>query len=64
MAITEGTKDVSQAQERTDPIPSDTVVIINSVTKEAQQLPLDKLGQAVAEQTKIAPADFDDFFGI
>lgn len=62
--MAEGTKDVTTAQERTNPIPTDTVLVVNAVTKEVNQLPLDKLGQSIASGASIAPADFDDFFGL
>ncbi len=62
--MAEGTKDVTQAEERTDALATDAVLLVNSITKEVQQLPLEKLGQAVAGETKVAPADFDEFFGL
>lgn len=60
----EGTKDVTTAQERTNPILTDTVLIVNALTQEVNQLPLNKLGESVAGQTKVAPADLDNFFGL
>lgn len=60
----EGTKDVSQAQERTDAQLTDDVLIINSATKEVQRMKLDKLGESIAGNAAIAPADYDDFFGL
>lgn len=62
--MTEGTKDVTTAQERTDPLSTDTVLIVNSMTQEVNQMPLNKLGESMAGQTKVAPADFEDFFGL
>lgn len=61
--VQEGTLDVTTAQERTDPVPTDMVLIVNSITKGVQQLPLSKLNENVTGET-IAPADFDDFFGL
>jgi len=60
--MAEGTKDVTTAQERTDPIPTDMVVLVNAETREVQQLPLNKLGATIS--SKVAPADFNDFFGL
>lgn len=39
--MAEGTKDVSQAQYRTDMKPQDTVLVVNSETKEVQQVQVD-----------------------
>ncbi|WP_099368073.1 hypothetical protein [Sphingobacterium sp. 1.A.4] len=62
--MAEGTKDVTQAEQRTDALATDTVLLINSVTQEVQQLPINELGKAVAGQTMVAPADFDEVFGV
>jgi|GEM_PF-4308448 len=45
--MAEGTKDVSQAQYRTDMKPSDTVLIVNSDTKEVQQVSVDNFGKPI-----------------
>lgn len=62
--VEEGTKNVATAQERTNPLTTDTVLIVNASTQEVNQLPLNKLGESVAGQTKVAPADLNDFFGL
>lgn len=62
--MAEGTKDVTQAQERTSADLEDTVLVVNSETKEVQRLKLNNLGDTVAGRATIAPGDFDDFFGV
>lgn len=60
----EGTKDVSKAQVRTDMDAQDTILLVNGITKEVQRLPLQTLAEQIAPDTAIAPADYEDFFGI
>lgn len=60
----QGTKDVSKAQIRTDMDVQDTILLVNGLTKEVQQLPLQTLAEQIAPDTAIAPADYEDFFGI
>lgn len=62
--IGEGTKDVSQAQVRTDMSVGDTLLLVNGITKEVQQVPVSTLGEQIAPDTKVAPADYEDFFGV
>jgi hypothetical protein len=59
-----GTKDVSQAQVRTDMDAQDTILLVNALTKEVQRLPLQTLAEQIAPDTVIAPADYEDFLGI
>ncbi|SMG35352.1 hypothetical protein [Sphingobacterium psychroaquaticum] len=47
----EGTKDVSQAQYRTDMKPEDTLLIVNSETKEVQQVEVSKIGRTLEFDT-------------
>lgn len=60
----EGTKDVSQAQIRTDMGNSDTLLLVNGLTKEVQQVPVSTLAETIAPDATVAPADYDDFFGV
>ncbi len=60
----EGTKDVSQAQIRTDMGNSDTLLLVNGITKEVQQVPVSTLAENIAPDATVAPADYDDFFGV
>jgi len=61
---TEGTKDVSQAQIRTDMMTEDTLLLVNGVTKELQRVPLSTLSEQISPSLTSAPAEYDDFFGI
>ncbi|WP_286778758.1 MULTISPECIES: hypothetical protein [Sphingobacterium] len=61
---TEGTKDVSQAQIRTDMAAADTLLLVNGITKEVQQVPIANLAEQIAPNLTGAPAEYDDFFGI
>ncbi|WP_153846300.1 hypothetical protein [Sphingobacterium paramultivorum] len=60
----EGTKDVSEAQVRTDMAASDTLLLVNGLTKEVQRIPVSSLGEQIAPDTTVAPADYEDFFGL
>lgn len=60
----EGTKDVSQAEVRTDMSTSDKLLLVNAVTKEVQQVEITTLAEAIAPDSTVAPADYDDFFGV
>ena len=60
----QGTKDVSQAQIRTDMVDSDTLLLVNGLTKEVQQVELKTLAEQIAPDTAIAPADYEDFLGL
>lgn len=54
----EGTKDVTTAEVRTDLQDADTLLLVNSVTKEVQQVPVGDIKGGTA------PAYYEDFFGI
>lgn len=60
----EGTKDVSQAQIRTDMASADTLLLVNGLTKEVQQVFVNTLAEKIAPEATVAPADFEDYFGI
>lgn len=62
--VGEGTKDVSQAQIRTDLVPADKLLLVNGITKEVQQVELPTLAEQIAADATVAPADYDDFFGV
>lgn len=60
----QGTKDVSQAQIRTDMDVQDTILLVNGLTKEVQRLPLQTLAEQIAPDAALSPADYEDFFGL
>ncbi|KKO91739.1 hypothetical protein AAW12_08740 [Sphingobacterium sp. Ag1] len=60
----EGTKDVSQAEVRTDMSINDKLLLVNETTKEVQQVDLDVLGNTIAPHSMVAPAEYGDFFGL
>lgn len=60
----QGTKDVTQAQVRTDLSTNDKLMLVNAITKEVQLVELTTLGERIAPDTAIAPADYEDFFGL
>lgn len=58
--VQEGTKDVTTAQERTDPSVNDMLIMVNGETKQVMQVPVGKL----PTDGNAAPADFNDIFGL
>lgn len=62
--MAEGTKDVTVAQVRTDVRAGDTVLLINKLTKEVQQIEIEKLIEASTPEVGGAPAYYDDFLGL
>lgn len=62
--MAEGTKDVTVAQVRTDVRAGDTVLLVNKLTKEVQQIEIEKLIEASTPEAGGAPAYYDDFLGL